>query len=353
MTRNKPPEQEDRQSKIIRKKKFRPLTSAEKAEREAANTLLQYDRMVQLIREAISSPQRFRLRSSVIQELNRISIAELEEDAGRWRDAPIKIGKSSHVPPPWQDVPRLVDEMCEYVNDNWQTESPFHLAAYVMWRLNWVHPFVDGNGRTTRAVSYYVLCAKLQFHIPGVQTVPEMVAQNKSPYYRALEAADAAYKTGRVDVSEMHELLQKLLARQMVLALGLRNGNGLRTMAKSVESPQFPSPLPESESRATKALRSPTVFMVGAVFGGITLLFFMALILLAIFGRTVPENAKYLVIIVLALFGGLSAGFVGGNASARGRLPLPFAQDYPLAIALTGGIAVLVILLILGRYLFL
>ncbi|MBV9180292.1 MAG: Fic family protein [Acidobacteria bacterium] len=65
--------------------------------------------------------------------------------------------------------------------------SAFHLAAYVMWRLNWIHPFVNGNGRTTRAVSYYVLCAKLEVYIPGVTTVPELIGHNKDPYYKALE----------------------------------------------------------------------------------------------------------------------------------------------------------------------
>ena len=30
-------------------------------------------------------------------------------------------------------------------NDNWDDSTPVHLASYVMWRLNWIHPFTDGN----------------------------------------------------------------------------------------------------------------------------------------------------------------------------------------------------------------
>lgn len=327
MTRDKTPAQEDRQSKIIRKKRLKPLSATEKAEREAANTLLQYDRMIDLIRDAISSPNRFRLRPNVIQELNRISIHQLEEDAGRWRDAPIKIEKSKHIPPPWQEVPGYIDEMCEYVNDNWETESAFYLAAYVMWRLNWIHAFVDGNGRTTRAVSYYVLCARLQFHIPGVQTVPEMIANNKAPYYRALESADDSYKGKRIDISEMHELLRNLLARQMVLALGVENGQALRGVASSVTNVR-PNGVSRSDSRTSTALRSRAVLTTGGVFGGVTLFFFMALIMLSVFGRPVPESAKYLVVMLLAIFGALAAGFLGGSASARGVVKWPFAQDF-------------------------
>jgi len=44
--------------------------------------------------------------------------------------------------------------MCDHINENWAKLSPLHLAAYTLWRMNWIHPFVDGNGRTSRAVSY-------------------------------------------------------------------------------------------------------------------------------------------------------------------------------------------------------
>lgn len=210
---------QDRHSSPIAAEPLPPLTDEERAKQEAANTLLQFDRVVELISEANRSPNSFRLRPSIIQELNRIAINRIEAAAGRWRETPMEISGSKHEPPPWEQVPRYVDEMCEYVNDNWKSQGALHLAAYVMWRLNWIHPFVDGNGRTTRAVSYYVLCVSLGFHIPGVTTVPELIADNKFPYYDALEAADEAVKTDIIDVSEMENLIQNLLARQMYLAL--------------------------------------------------------------------------------------------------------------------------------------
>ena len=85
-----------------------------------------------------------------------------------------------------------------------------------MWKLNWIHPFVDGNGRTSRIVSYIVLCCKLGFLLPGQNTIPEQIASEKDPYYDGLDAADAALKDGRIDVSVLEELLGTLLARQLV-----------------------------------------------------------------------------------------------------------------------------------------
>ena len=78
-----------------------------------------------------------------------------------------------------------VQTMCEYVNENWTGKSAAHLAAYVLWKMNWIHPFADGNGRTARAVSYVVLSIKLDGLLPGTPTIPEQIATDKRPYYEA------------------------------------------------------------------------------------------------------------------------------------------------------------------------
>jgi Fic family protein len=87
-----------------------------------------------------------------------------------------------------------------------------------MWRLNWIHPFTDGNGRTSRAVAYFVLCAKVGYRLPGHSTVPEQIAANKAPYYQALEKADQHWKDGRLDLSDLENLLDECLATQLLSA---------------------------------------------------------------------------------------------------------------------------------------
>lgn len=113
-------------------------------------------------------------------------------------------------------MPELVEQLCDYLNDNWTKFSPLHLAAYTLWRMNWIHPFVDGNGRTSRAVSYLVLCVRLGYVLPGTTTIPEQISRNKDPYYKALEAADSAQAAGKPDLAEMEGLLESLLAAQLV-----------------------------------------------------------------------------------------------------------------------------------------
>jgi Fic family protein len=139
----------------------------------------------------------------------------LSSYAGVYRPAGIAIKGSKHTPPEAHLVPELVEDLCDYVNANWD-RSPLHLASYVLWRLNWIHPFVDGNGRTTRAISFVVLCARLGYRVPGSNTIPEQISCDKNPYYEALELADAAYENGKkIDVSAMESLVGTLLAKQL------------------------------------------------------------------------------------------------------------------------------------------
>jgi hypothetical protein len=96
------------------------------------------------------------------------------------------------------------------------------------------------------------------------------------------------------------------------------------------------------------ALAQPWVMIVGAILGALTLIFFMGLVLLGVAGHEVPCNSTYLVTITLSLGAALAAGFLGGNASAKGAIPL--FQENPLAIGVTGGVAALIIMLALTSY---
>lgn len=101
---------------------------------EARNGLLQFDEVVRLIAE-VETGKRFRLRPSVIQDLQRVAIHEIYTCAGTYRTKPVIIQGTDHQPPPAEEVPRLVEEMCDYVNESWDACTPLHLAAYLMWRV--------------------------------------------------------------------------------------------------------------------------------------------------------------------------------------------------------------------------
>jgi Fic family protein len=195
-----------------------------KAEAEARNGLRQVDLGLQIIEEGIARGSAFRLRPSMIQALHREALDGLSAFAGNWRPASVGIEGSLHEPVGAHLVAELIEELCDYVNDNWNDKTAIHLAAYVMWRLNWIHPFSDGNGRTSRMTSYVVLSIKAGYLLPGTATIPEQIVGNRAPYFEALEAADRAQVNGRIDVSAMEELLERLLAMQLARMLDAVSG---------------------------------------------------------------------------------------------------------------------------------
>jgi Fic family protein len=186
------------------------------AELEVENGLRQYDLAIDAIKSFQERDRPFSLRSSLIQQLQETAVKGIEAHPGEWRTGPVSISKSKHSPPPAHLVKFLVEEMCDHVNDNWHERTAFYLSSYVMWRLNWIHPFEDGNGRTSRIISYIVLSAKLNTILPGVPTVVQQIQNDRTAYFRALDQADAAARAGQVDVSEMEAVIRGMLATQLL-----------------------------------------------------------------------------------------------------------------------------------------
>ena len=64
-------------------------------------------------------------------------------------------GVPEYIPPEYIDIPVLLEELVEYVNTT--DDHPLIIAAVVHYQLVTIHPFEDGNGRTARLMSGYIL----------------------------------------------------------------------------------------------------------------------------------------------------------------------------------------------------
>jgi Fic family protein len=145
--------------------------------------------------------------------LNHVAVANISQFGGRFRHEPIYVG--NHVPPHFKEVPVLMDRFISFIHENWFLLSPTHLAAYGLWRLNWIHPFIEGNGRTARATCYYLLGAGRGALLPGRKIVPERIKETRAEYEAALQAADLAWDGGNLDLREMDAYLARLLIAQL------------------------------------------------------------------------------------------------------------------------------------------
>ncbi len=146
--------------------------------------------------------------------LNYAAVSNICQLGGRYREGPIRVG--NHVPPHFNRVPALMDAFFSVIHENWTiVDHPTALAAFVLWNLNYIHPFIEGNGRTARAACYYLICMKQGKILGGRKTVPELIRENRAPYIAGLQAADRAYEKGQFDVSELASYLEGLLKIQV------------------------------------------------------------------------------------------------------------------------------------------
>lgn len=177
------------------------------------NLLRQYDLLLNCIEiglaKGIEAFDKYTLWS-----LNAAAVANISQFGGRYREEPIYVG--NHLPPHFTDVPNQMDRFFSLIHENWTLdEHPTYLPAFALWRLNWIHPFVEGNGRTARAACYYLICMRQGRLLPGKKIVPERIREDREPYYAALRAADRHWNEGNFNVSELAAYLAALLKGQL------------------------------------------------------------------------------------------------------------------------------------------
>lgn len=180
------------------------------------NLLRQYDLLTNCIEigleKGIEAFDKYTLWS-----LNHAAVANICQLGGRYRRQPIYVG--NHIPPHFDTVEDHMDQFFSIIHENWDNmDGPTEIAAFALWRLNWVHPFIEGNGRTARAACYYLMCLRYGDLIPGKVIVPERIRNNRLPYYEALKAADKHWASGHFNQSELDAYLQGLLFDQLTEA---------------------------------------------------------------------------------------------------------------------------------------
>lgn len=178
----------------------------------AENLRRQYTLMRSLVDNAIDL-KRPLLSHEIVKALNYHAIACLHSSAGEYRPSEVLIAERRC--PPHARVPALMNAFIDEVNRWWHEADALHLAAFVLWKICWIHPFVNGNGRAARAACYYVLCAKSGAWLPGQPILPELIRANRTPYEDALQYAHDTFLAGALDIQPLHAFLSGLLQTQL------------------------------------------------------------------------------------------------------------------------------------------
>ena len=112
-----------------------------------------------------------------------------ENDSGRFRDNddvvvgdPIELEKIYHKPPDYQKVPKLIEEFCDFANDDdHQFIHPIIKGIILHFLIGYIHPFNDGNGRTARTIFYWYVLSR-GYWLFEFMAVSRIILRSKKKY---------------------------------------------------------------------------------------------------------------------------------------------------------------------------
>lgn len=157
----------------------------------------------------------FVVREDHVRFLHYTVAQRLVDQPGFYRGRNVRITNSPHTPPRAEEVSGYMQEFIQRLNDIWGESSPVQIAAYSMWRLNWIHPFPNGNGRTSRLFSYFLLnmhVGKL-LHGKAGSFLPEVIGEPRG-YRRQYIKALQDYDNG--NPLTLEGLIAELLRQQLI-----------------------------------------------------------------------------------------------------------------------------------------
>lgn len=133
-----------------------------------------------------------------IKSIHQLVLKDIDdENAGRYRRENVTIKGAIHIPPDYLKVPELMEKLVLNY-ENWNDFHPIIQAALLHGELVKIHPFIDGNGRTSR------LLMNLDLMNHGYNPVI-IKKEDRLEYYEAL---DKAHTTG--DYTDFVKLITKL-----------------------------------------------------------------------------------------------------------------------------------------------
>lgn len=155
-------------------------------------------RALQFIKEHQDSP----MTEELLLELHRTVVRdtlERKEDEGRLRtsddDVVVENGITKevvHTPPPAEELAEFVGDLCKFCNDTHPSTfiHPILRAVIIHFMIAYMHPFVDGNGRTARALFYWSLI-RSGYSLIEYISISERIYKSKRQYEEAFLQVEA------------------------------------------------------------------------------------------------------------------------------------------------------------------
>jgi Fic family protein len=172
------------------------LESEKPAENEDFQELRNIRKAIEFIEEALGGTDPQAITPLLIREVQKTIVEGLIRDGsktpGAWRTEQVKISDSPHRPPEHIEIPALIRELCDYIENDNEGKMDIIKIAIAHHRFAAIHPFDNGNGRTARLLTYAML-VKSKFIDKTKRTVlnPSAIfCIDRQHYYDMLAKAD-------------------------------------------------------------------------------------------------------------------------------------------------------------------
>jgi Fic family protein len=144
------------------------------------------------------------LTEHLIRELHALTVINLSREGdptpGTYRQVPVRIAQSGHLPPECIAVPQYMTELITFINADHPPKYDLIKVALAHHRFGWIHPFCNGNGRVVRLLTYLLLI-KYGFNVQTtggrVLNPTAVFCNDRDVYYRMLGQADTGTEQGR------------------------------------------------------------------------------------------------------------------------------------------------------------
>lgn len=167
----------------------RILKNAPEHARDSEKEVLNYNQALKELNELVKSKKSVFDLHLILKIQKNVTIDLIEKyRCGKLRQEQVfvnnpKTNQTVYFPPDHADVLKLLAELLDYINSNEDIIDPLILAGIFHKQFVVIHPFVDGNGRTSRLATK-VLLAKMGLNTFNLFSFENYYNQNVSKYFQ-------------------------------------------------------------------------------------------------------------------------------------------------------------------------
>ena len=159
--------------------------------RDDEKELLNYKKAMDFISKYLGKDDP--VSEGIVRELHKILVRGVRgenADPGNYRKIQNYVVNSRtreviYTPPGALDVPHLMRKFVEWINKA-EDVSPILVAGIAQFQFVYIHPFIDGNGRTARLLSTLILY-KTGYDFKRLFTISEYYDKDRPAYYQAIQ----------------------------------------------------------------------------------------------------------------------------------------------------------------------